>query len=168
MKLKKIILIIILIAILISIGVVIYFVINKNESKNENKNIDNIENSEQKSDSGKVDLEINDNYFIININEVYLNYKDYEGKSVSYEGFIYYDQKYNAMIVSRYYYCCGDDSYITGMECKYDGEKPQENQWVKVTGTIMINSETPSNIYPYVKVDTLEILDKEGEKYVYN
>ena len=156
MKLKKIILLITLVLMIVAAIVTIIFVSSKKDTSNTTETTAN-----------KIDLEIKDSYFLANMDDIYINYNNYEGKTVSYEGFVYYDPYYNgAMVVARYFYCCGYDAYITGLECDYTGDKPSANQWVKVTGVIQINRENPDDIYPYLKVTSMELLEKEGEKYV--
>lgn len=168
-KVKKIIFIIILLLIFIIVGIVIAISTTKSKEVNSNSETENIVNTGNSNEKKVSTMIIRDNYFATTLNDMFLNYNQYKGKQLSYEGFIYYDESNNnTMIVARYYYCCGTDSYIVGMECEYDGEKPEKEQWVKVTGIIEINDKNPKEIYPYLKVTSLELKDEKGNMYVNN
>ena len=83
MNKKKIIMIIILILVAVGIGIPFVKISDKSVKANESS-------QSSKSDSGKkVDIEITDNFFIEQTNDIFLNLKDYVGKTVKMEGLIY-------------------------------------------------------------------------------
>lgn len=64
--------------------------------------------------------------------------------------------------------CCG--AGLTGLEIFYEGERPEENDWVRVTGTIEVlplgNYPLP---FPLLKVTSMEIRNHDrGNEYVAN
>ena len=153
MKNKKIIMIIILVAFIIAIGVAVKIV---NDKSNENadsivaKETTNIQgNEDSNANSGEI-IEITDNYFIEQTNDVYLNLKDYLGKTIKMQGLVYsYDDGqgniYHA-VVRNTPGCCGNDG-LAGIDVKYDGKYPDINTWVEVVGTVesykVYNMDTP-------------------------
>lgn len=174
MKLKKVIYILLLIS---SIVVAIFIAFN---SANKNKTvasttIDTSNNSLLINDN-TIANQINDNnvtkipddYFMTTLNDIYINYKDYIGKEIEYEGFIFFPENENySMVVGRKYYCCGYDSSVVGFECKTD-KKFDADTWVKVIGTLAVNDSNPKDIYPYIDVIEIEKKDIRGTETVYN
>lgn len=113
------------------------------------------------------DVQLKDDYFLTNINDMYLNHNGYLGKTISYEGFIFNDKESNVMVVGRDYYCCGYDAYIVGLECEYNGIKLSDNLWVKIKGVIQLKDNV-KEAYPYVKVTSIVKLNEAGQRYVSN
>ncbi len=155
---KKILLLILLIAI---IGGIIFAVLSLNNTAELSKTEDSL--------SGTSEITFDDDYFMLQLDDVYKNYDEYENQSITLEGFVYNDEMSGYMVVGRDYYCCGDDSFMVGFECnlsEYEGEKEFENDsWVKVTGTVMTSNDVPGNYYPQIKVETIEKIE-EGNKFV--
>ena len=83
MSKKKIIMIVVLIVFAFGLGIAFVKISDKSVKATENSQ------STKTSSSKKVDIEITDNYFIEQTNDVYLNLKDYIGKTIKMEGFIY-------------------------------------------------------------------------------
>lgn len=145
MKNKKIVMICILVVFIIFIGFLIREV-SKKSDENANNKIDTQSNNQQSNEV----IEITDNYFIEQTNDVYLNLKDYLGKTIKMQGLIYtYEDgrgnTYHA-VVRNTPGCCGNDG-LAGIDIKYDGEYPELNTWVEVTGIVesykVYNSDTP-------------------------
>ena len=149
MKNKKILMIIILIVFIVLIVGVIKIV---NDKSNENANsitTSKTETTDNKNSNGDI-LEITDNYFIEQTNDVYLNLKDYIGKTIKMQGLVYtYDDgngnNYYA-VVRNTPGCCGNDG-LAGIDVKYDGKLPAIDTWVEVVGTVesykVYNMDTP-------------------------
>ncbi len=115
--------------------------------------------------SKKVDIYLKDNYFVGQINDFYTNYSMYVGKTISYEGYILYSPN-NEIGVVRNYYCCGLDSYPVGLEClNYTGEKFNEKDWVRVTGTL-ITQKDEQGLFPSLTDVKIEKLDVRGQETV--
>ena len=130
--------------------------------------ISNVNNdSKINKTSQKIDIDITDNFFIAQTNDVYINYSDYEGKTVRIEGYFYVYQDYNSgenyyAVVRNSPGCCGNDG-LAGLDIKYDGEYPAEKTWIKVVGKISKYSEQDAT--PVIIVSSLEET-KEGTGFV--
>ena len=83
MNKKKIIMVIILILFAVGIGIAFVKISDKSVKANEKSG------SFQEVSGKKVDIEITDNFFIEQTNDIFLNLKDYVGKTVKMEGLIY-------------------------------------------------------------------------------
>lgn len=83
MNKKKIIMIVLLIIFAFGLGIAFVKISDKSVKATENSQ------STKTSSSKKVDIEITDNFFIEQTNDVYINLKDYIGKTIKMEGFIY-------------------------------------------------------------------------------
>ena len=115
--------------------------------------------------SNKDYINITEKYFVSQLDEVYINIKDYMGKTISYEGYIANLEKENMFVVGREFYCCGFDAYLVGFECEYDKEKYENDEWVRVTGVMDTYIDENGRVIPMVKVtDILKI--PEGNRVV--
>ena len=156
-KIKKTLLIILLICIVLGLLALM-----------QKPTISNVNNdSKINKTSQKIDIDITDNFFIAQTNDVYINYSDYEGKTVRIEGYFYVYQDYNSgenyyAVVRNSPGCCGNDG-LAGLDIKYDGEYPAEKTWIKVVGKISKYSEQDST--PVIIVSSLEET-KEGTGFV--
>lgn len=115
----------------------------------------------------KIDIDITDNYFIAQTNDVYMNFDEYAGKIVRIEGYFYVYQDYNTgenyyAVVRNSPGCCGNDG-LAGLDIKYDGEYPAEKTWIRVIGKIEKYSEEDST--PVIIVSSLEET-QEGTGFV--
>ncbi len=189
MNLRKIAFIVLLIII---IALIIVGLISLNESVSTNTtsqqsttNVDeNIENGAfQNGEEANNDQQQNNNVvndgdvvvieekmFMNELNDVYLNYDDYDGKPIEYEGFVYNDEPTGAFVIGREYYCCGYDSYMVGFECVYpegvENKSFEDDVWVKVAGTIRVNREQKGMETPYIEISTIEEKEQEGLRVV--
>ena len=185
MNFKKIFWIIILIAI---IGLIVLGVISLNNSivpinkentivSKEDSNIENgafISNDENSNtynvnNSGDIII-IEEKMFMLELNDIYLNYKDYEGKTIKYDGFVYIDEFTKATVIGREYYCCGYDSYMIGFECDFGENKEkmilENDKWFDVEGIICINKGEDGMEYPFVKITSIKEKAEEGQRVV--
>lgn len=155
-KNKKVIEIIIFVAIMVVIIGGVVLAVTLKETKNESEaNLTTVST-----------IKLTDNTFVRKLDDIQTNYKKYENKEITYEGFIYIQN--GTFMVARMYNCCGTDSYLMGLECKYDGQTPNVNEWVKVTGTLAIGKdETTNEEYPYINVTNLEVMQERGNDRVY-
>ena len=115
-------------------------------------------NSKKSEANEKVDLDITDNYFIAQTNDVYINYDEYEGKTVRMEGYFYVYQDYSTgenyyAVIRNAPGCCGNDG-LAGLDIKYDGEYPAVNTWIQVIGKIDKYSEIDPT--PVIMVSSLQ------------
>ena len=172
MKKLMLILILAIILVLILAGII---KLNENldaENKQEQQPSNSVTNQTTENTSNKDTIVIGEKMFMNELNDIYMNYKEYEGKVIEFDGFVYNDEPTSAMVVGREYYCCGDDSYIVGLQCR-----PKEGSenitftndiWVKVTGTVkLVADENVEDMsYPIIEINTIQETE-EGERVVY-
>ncbi|KKI50670.1 hypothetical protein CHK_1785 [Christensenella hongkongensis] len=119
--------------------------------------------------SGDV-IEIKEKMFVAQSNDVYINSKEYMGKTIKWEGmFQQMTDTANGNVhnfVIRYGPgCCGYDANA-GFEVRWDGDLPEVNDWVEAVGTLGTYEENGTE-YLYVQLQELNILEQRGEEYVY-
>lgn len=114
-------------------------------------------------------VEITENLFIAQTNDIYINTEDYLGKTIQYEGI--FDFYYLEETDAAYYYvirygpgCCGYDG-TAGFEVIWNGDYPEQNDWVKAVGVL---EEYEENGVPYLRLQltSLTVLDERGAEYV--
>lgn len=114
-------------------------------------------------------LEIPERMFLTQIEDIRLNFDEYEGKTIIVEGMythLYsWDGKNTAPVVYRRGPgCCGNDAW-GGFLLKYDGEYPEENAWIRVTGTPeLIKEGFFHNLY--LNVTSIEVKEERGLEFV--
>lgn len=193
MKKKKIFMIIILIAFIGIIGVALANVnnqsvekISKDNNTNNNTTTSNTSNSSNinstTQSSGKIRkstekakantnnmVEITDNFFIEQTNDLYLNLNDYIGKTIKIEGLIYSYEDSNGdicyAVVRNTPGCCGNDG-LAGLDIRYDEDYPAEDTWVEVIGVVGTDTMYGSEI-PAIQVSSMKIKEK-GTTFVTN
>ncbi len=163
MKVKKIVLIIVLI--LFVVAIIASIVVFSNKSTNVSQS--NAKNSEVKSSDV---IEITDNYFIQQTNDVFYNLNEYIGKKIKMQGLIYYYEEEETgkkcyAVVRNTPGCCGNDG-LAGLDIRYEGEYPEENTWVEVEG-IMKEDTISGQKIPAIQVTSLKEVE-EGTKFVTN
>lgn len=170
MKLKKFFLIFVFILLIAIIG----FLLIKVNEKSEEKivNISGNESSTSKEEikeNNKEIVQITDNYFIQQTNDIYVNSDEYIGRTIKIEGLIYtYEDsegKTLYAVTRNTPGCCGNDG-IAGLDIRYNGTYPEKGTWVEVTGIIgkeNINGED----LPTIKVSTMNEKEK-GVTFVTN
>ena len=119
----------------------------------------------------KPDIVIGDNYFDTQISDIYINFEQYEGKTIEIEGFYLYNDPYT--FIGRYSeanlcpYCPVGYSYF---EYKWDGDYSfnftEEKEWLKITGTIKKGYDGVE--YYYIDVLSLEVMNERGLDTVKN
>ena len=161
MNKKKILMVMALIAFIALITVGVFAISNKaSETAEKSQDI------EKSSDV----LEITDNYFIEQTNDIFYNTDDYIDKTIKIEGLIYTYEDYQA---EKTYYtvvrntpgCCGNDG-LAGLDIRYDGEYPEEDTWVEVIGTIKTDVVSGEEI-PAIQVTSIQEKE-EGTTFVTN
>lgn len=172
MKIKKFMLVIVLI--LIIVGIIIGIdALNKDiesvtkvtTTKNEQNETSTNNNTTNSEDT----VTLGENLFMTQLNDIYLNYSDYEGKTIELIGFTFNDWYSESLVVGREYYCCGTDAYIIGFECGFDDTSKEieyeDDVWVRVVGTIILK-ETDEGTYPTILINTIEETE-EGTRTVW-
>lgn len=197
---KKIIYIVLLIIVIV--GIIVFFTfLNNNKdnslnttntigSKNENAVIEQNESEDKKETiiselpDGKLysfsnetinaDIVIGDNYFDTQINDMYLNPKNYEGKTIEIEGMFLDGQPYT--FVGRFStsnicpYCPTGYSYI---EYQWDGDELEltdQETWLKIIGKLEKGNDATSYYqdFYYIKAFSVEIMNEKGQDTVNN
>jgi uncharacterized membrane protein YcgQ (UPF0703/DUF1980 family) len=115
-------------------------------------------------------VEIDEKMFVAQVNDVYLNAKDYLGKTIKLEGIFKEEQGDNNSycFVLRYGLgCCGDDGNV-GFEVLWDktGAKsyPVVDSWVEAIGVLKVGEK---GNYLYLDLASLNVLDKRGREIVF-
>jgi uncharacterized membrane protein YcgQ (UPF0703/DUF1980 family) len=126
----------------------------------------------ESSASAKDVIEIKEKMFISQVNDVYVNPKDYLGKTIKLEGIFKEEQGNDKMycFVLRYGPgCCGFDGNV-GFEVAWDKEKgkpyPDNDSWVEATGELKTYEEDGFNEFLYLDLVSLNVLNKRGTETV--
>lgn len=114
-------------------------------------------------------IEISEKLFIAQTNDIYINTEDYLGKTIRYEGIFqaYYYDATDTTYYSVIRYgpgCCGFDANA-GFEVEWDGDYPEQNDWVQATGTLETYEEGGAR-YLRLKLSSLKVLPVRGAEYV--
>ncbi|GBR74508.1 zinc transport system permease protein [Candidatus Termititenax aidoneus] len=114
-------------------------------------------------------IEIKENFFVTQTNEIYANAPDYLGRTLKYEGIfsVYADpdsgKKYYAVI--RYGPgCCGTD-LNAGFEVVWDKEYPQANDWVEAVGALEEYDDNGIRALQ-LRLTSLKVLPVRGKEQV--
>ncbi len=123
----------------------------------------------------EADISIDDNYFDTTINDIWTNPNSYKGKTIQIEGMYLENLPYT--FVGRYAessVCPNCPPGYSYFEYQLDGnigrKFTDEKEWIKVVGTLETgNDETTGyNDFYYLKVLTLEVMNKMGKVTVNN
>jgi len=115
--------------------------------------------------------EITEKMFITQCNDIYLNPDDYIDKIIKIEG-LYYHMEDTQEEMTRHFVirygpaCCVNDS-SAGFEIRYDGEYPEIDDWIVVTGTIK-KIQRNGNDFVALNVISLEVSEERGAEQVIN
>lgn len=121
-------------------------------------------------DAGKIDINVGDKLYMTQINDWYMNFSDYGGKSVVIEGYyMIFDDKYT--FVGRKGPTC---PYCTGGYVNFEFKSDQdlsklvsESSWIRVTGilrqgTMYPGSGQPGQDFYYIEAMSVEELPEAG------
>ena len=116
-------------------------------------------------------IEIRERMFIGQVNNVYLNARDYIGKTIKLEGI--FKEEYGVGEKPYYYVirygpgCCGDDGNV-GFEVTWSENQdfPKPESWVEAVGVLKENTENEYFSYLYLDLSSLTPLNKRGMEYV--
>ena len=123
-------------------------------------------------------INVRENMFITQINDINLNYKTYLGKTVKIEGMFkefQWDGKIMYYVYRKAPGCCGNDGEV-GFEMSWDQnyqgystnlnvDTPGINDWVEVHG-VLKSYEQFDHPFLYIAIDELNVLDKRGAEFV--
>ena len=124
-------------------------------------------------------LEIRENMFINQINDVNLNYKDYLGTPIKLEGMLKilnWNENYYYYVIRYSPGCCGDDGEI-GFEVTWDqayegsggetdyGGYAEPNDWVEAQGELR-SYDKFGHTFLYLALSELNVLEERGTEFV--
>lgn len=128
-------------------------------------------NSEPQFDNKDSDvIEIKERVFIAQINDIYSNFADYEGKTIIVEGMysefqVSEDSPKMPVVYRKGPGCCGNDGW-GGFFLRYDGQLPKENDWIRVQGKPLIEEGEDGYYNLFLQVDSLEVKKERGAETV--
>ena len=188
MNAKKVFMIIVLIAFIWGIGVFLENLNNTSVKVSETSNNANTMNStndllsvsskksgnvRKSTEKANADtdnmIEITDNYFIEQTDDLYINLDDYINKTVKIEGLIYSYEDSNGdicyAVVRNTPGCCGTDG-MAGVDIRYNEDYPELDTWVEVIGVVGTDTIYGGEI-PAIQVSSMTIKEK-GKTFVTN
>lgn len=115
-------------------------------------------------------LEIGEKMFITQINDIYYNFQDYADKTIIVEGMYTMFASWDGESAYPGVYrlgpgCCGNDGW-GGFMLYYDGELPQDNDWIRVTGTPELVEDEDGYTSLFLNVTSLTIQEERGAEFV--
>ena len=128
--------------------------------------------TKERKTTNKDFVEITEKMFATQVSDVYLNAKDYLGKTIKLEGIFkteqYYEDREPYCFVVRYGPggCCGADANV-GFEVKWDKNHaqpyPAVESWVGAAGELKVDED---DNYLYLDLASLTVLSKRGAETV--
>ncbi|MBR0598285.1 hypothetical protein [Sinanaerobacter chloroacetimidivorans] len=115
------------------------------------------------AENGLPTMEISEEMFVTQINDIYVNTDDYMNKNIKLQGFYLiseYDGKYYNNVVRNGPGCCTTDS-LAGFEFYWDGDLPEENDWIEVVGTLEWLEEDGIE-YLCLNLSSLTVMEERG------
>ena len=116
----------------------------------------------------KADVEIKENLYLTQINDIYRNKEQYLGKTIHLEG-LYFSTEAGGQayqMVRRYGPSCCDLDGAAGFEILWEGERPGQDQWIEVFGTLEQYQKEDGFSYLRLRLTDLKIKKQAGEAYV--
>ncbi|MBN7773414.1 hypothetical protein [Clostridium aminobutyricum] len=117
-------------------------------------------------------IEIPEDFFLTQVNDIYTNAEDYLGRPIKYQGIFEastYGEGENQQQILYVFRnspgCCGNDG-TAGFEVLWDGEIPEEHAWVEVEGVLQAYEDADGNKFLQVKLDSLNVLKERGKEFV--
>jgi putative membrane protein len=116
-------------------------------------------------------IELTEKMYVTYINEIYTNYDDYIGRTIKLQG-MFGSEYYDANKTTYYYVyrvgpgCCGNDGSMCGFEFTWDGEMPQDNDWIQVVGTLN-KYDLDGQTYLTLKASSVTKMAVRGAENVY-
>ena len=117
-------------------------------------------------------VEIGERFFVAQVDDIYINPDNYKDKMIVIEGMYStindVDEIYNIVYRLTPGCCPGDDDLPRGFMFRYDGVLPQENDWIKATGTPEIEIHESGETGVFLNLTDLEIMSTRGAELVTN
>jgi uncharacterized membrane protein YcgQ (UPF0703/DUF1980 family) len=153
--------------------IVFLLTVNCSKTKQETVSQENPVNQAAETVNDPDLVEIKERMFIAQVNNVYLNYKDYLEKTIKLEGIFKKDQvgisDESYCYVLRYGPgCCGDDGNV-GFEVAWEKDRekpyPDVDSWVEATGVLKME-ERNTYKYLFLELSSLNALNSRGAETV--
>ncbi len=116
-------------------------------------------------------IELTENMYVTYINEIYTNFDDYIGRTIKLQGM--FTSEYYEPSDTTYYYvyrvgpgCCGNDGSMCGFEFTWDGQMPQDNDWIEVIGTLD-KYDLEGQTYLTLNAKSVQVMTERGTENVY-
>ena len=114
-------------------------------------------------------LVIGEKLFLTQINEIFNNFDSYRDTTVEVEGMytLFYDKdgvQNTPAVYRKGPGCCGNDGW-GGFLLQYDGEYPEDNAWIRVTGTPELVIDGYDRML-YLHATDIEVLKERGAEFV--
>ena len=124
-------------------------------------------------------IEVSENMFITQIDNINLNYRDYLGKTIKLEGFFmhnYWEGNNWFFVVRNTPDCCGEGG-VTGFEVSwnpdYQGTNreedlsmwPEKDEWVQAIGTLEHYNFLGDRVF--LALSELNVLETRGQTFVF-
>lgn len=116
-------------------------------------------------------IELTEKMYVTYINEIYTNFDDYIGRTIKLQGM--FSSEYYEPTQTTYDYvyrvgpgCCGNDGSMCGFEFTWNGEMPEENDWIEVTG-VLDKYDLDGQTYLTLKAQSVTEMSERGEENVY-
>lgn len=129
-----------------------------------------MEKDKKKFDPDNIDIVVGDQYYATQINDWYMNFEQYEGKSVEIEGY-YIDEFAPYLFIGRYGptcpYCQG--GYVS-FEIYADEDLSRfqnAKDWIKVKGILREDTDNTGKFY-YIEVMSVDKMEDVGVETVVN
>jgi len=124
-------------------------------------------------------IEISENMFITQIDNINLNYRDYVGKTIKLEGFFvhnFWEGNNWFFVVRNTPDCCGEGS-VVGFEVSWDPDYqgtnrdtdlsmwPETDEWVEAIGTLTHFEFMGNRVF--LALSELNVLETRGQSFVF-
>lgn len=126
-----------------------------------------IEAAEAKNRENTDIIRIDEKVFVTQIAEMQRDGLEYIGRRVSLEGYMLMQTTAKGEVggvVRDAPGCCGDDGLV-GFLFSWDGEVPQANDWIRVTG-VLVGEEQNGFINFTIAASDVEVLEERGAQFV--
>ena len=153
-----------------------YMTIDDEQVQYESHQMENESTGAHSEDSGASQIildemiQIESENFIADMDKIIERLDEYEGKQLTYEGFIVQTDKADGTyaVVRNYELDHGNHAHTihVGMDATYDGEWPKVDSWVKVTGVIERNNSGAGD-YPVLHIEQMQVMPERGQETVY-
>ncbi|MBP3887364.1 MAG: hypothetical protein J6F30_06880 [Cellulosilyticum sp.] len=144
--------------------------VDKNNTSDTNESLEIEEENNTDTNSPDV-IHIETNNFVKDMDKIFEDLDDYEGKTLTYEGVLVKTEELNNQyaVVRNYDMNHGEHvhSIYVGLEINSDEELPEVNSWVNVTGTIK-RANSGGEDYPVLQIETITVMPEVGELKVTN